>query len=112
MAAKNSDIETVQAELIKRFKQLLAVLDETTDPDLAQTIVTEIQEVNHRITLAGSRLFARQNEELSDKTAKVRASSAQAQKKLREFANAKDIMDAISGFLGIVDEAIDLAKTL
>jgi hypothetical protein len=112
LPAKNDDMETIQAEAIKRFNQLQSILDDTTDYDLAQSVVMEMQEVNHRITLAGSLLFAAQSQALAAKADLVSSASRKAQRDLRDFANAKDVMDAITGFLGVVDQAIDLAKTL
>ena len=109
---QNKDIQLVQAELIKRFNQLKRQLDDTSNFDDAQTIVREMQEVNHRITLAGSLLFAAQAQSLTDKADDVVKASNQAAKAIRSFQTVRDIMSAITAFLEVVDEAIDLAKML
>lgn len=108
----NPDMRAVQAELLKRFAQLQKVLDSTTNFDAAQAIVREMQELNHRVTVAGSLLFASKSSALSAKVATVRTASNKASKAIREYSAVKDIMDAITGFLGLVDEVIDFAKLL
>ena len=112
MPKQNQDIRLVQTELVKRLRQLQAALDETNDFDTAQAIVREMQEVSHRIAIAGSLLFAAGAGQLAAKTDEVRKASTRAAQAIRDFKEITDITDAVTGFLGLVDEVLDLAKAL
>ncbi|MBI1190365.1 MAG: hypothetical protein GC200_06765 [Tepidisphaera sp.] len=109
---QNQSIRDIQAALLKRFAQLQKRLDDATDTDEAMAIVREMQEVSHRVTLAGSLLFAADTQALSDKVALVNKASNQAAKAIREAAAFADALASITDFLATVDDAIDLAKTL
>lgn len=110
-AAQNQSIRDIQAALVKRFAQLQKRLDDATNLDEARAIVREMQEVSHRITLAGSLLFAADTQALADKAAGVARASNQAAKAIRDAADFRDALAAITDFLTLVDDAIDLAKT-
>jgi prefoldin subunit 5 len=55
-------------------------------------------------------LFAAQAAELDDKVKEISAATKRVNASIAEIAQLKDFLDTISGFLGLVDEAIDLAK--
>ncbi|MFA6045615.1 MAG: hypothetical protein WC718_11575 [Phycisphaerales bacterium] len=111
-AMPNQSIRDIQSSLVKRFAQLQKLLDDATEINEAMAIFREMQEVNHRITLAGSLLFAQDTSALSDKAAGVAKASNQAAKAIRDAAEFRQALAAITDFLTLVDDAIDLAKTL
>ena len=112
MARRNEEIRTLIAELARRAKQLQLALDGARSHEDALALVRELQEVNHRLTIAGSLLFAAQSKELAAKVAIVKTASSRAAKSLRAIENARDAMRALTEFLSLVDEALDLAKAL
>ena len=112
MPDQNPDIQTMQAQAVALFNQLQLKLNATTSYDDAQNILREMQEVNHRITVAGTLLFKQQSAGLTAKVQAVTAASASAQAAIAAAASVKNIMDAVTGFLGLVDTALDFAKML
>ena len=71
-----------------------------------------MQEVSHRITLTGDLLFAAQAQELDGKVADVTKATKKVNAAITDFKNVKAFLDAMSEFLALVDQAINLAKTL
>ena len=56
MPSQNESMRDLQDTLLRQFKKLHDSLDDVTDADKAKAIVLEMQEINHRIALAGSLL--------------------------------------------------------
>lgn len=112
MATQNESMRNLQGLLLREFKKLHDSLDDVTDPDVAQTIVREMQEVNHRIALTGSLLFAAQAAELDSKVAAIGKATAKVNAAIAQVQNVQALLGALSDFLGLVDEAIDFAKLL
>lgn len=112
MAMLNDSMRTLQSTLMRQLKLLHDKLDDVTDPDVAQAIVREMQEVNHRIALAGSLLFSAQADELDHKVAEVGKATSRVKAAIADLQNLQAFLGAISEFLGLVDEALDLAKLL
>ena len=112
MLTQNESMRDLQNMLLRQFKKLHDSLDDVTDAARAQTIVREMQEVNHRIALAGSLLFAAQAKELDGKVAEVSKAIRKVNAAIADLKNLHAFLDVMSEFLGLVDEAIDLAKAL
>lgn len=112
MPTQNDSMRELQSTLLRQFKKLHDSLDDVTDADRAQAIVREMQEINHRIALTGSLLFAEQAEELDGKVAEVRKAAGKVNAAIAKLKNLRAFLDAVSEFLGLVDQAIDLAKKL
>jgi len=112
MPTQNDSMRELQSTLLRQFKKLHDSLDDVTDADRAQAIVREMQEVNHRIALTGSLLFAAQAKELDGKVAAVGKATRKVNAAIADLKNLQAFLDAMSEFLGLVDVAIDLAKTL
>ena len=112
MPTQNESMRDLQNTLLREFKKLHDSLDDVTDPDRAEAIVREMQEVNHRIAMAGSVLFAAQADDLDGKVADVRKGVKKVNAAIADMKNLQAFLDAMTEFLGLVDEAIDLAKTL
>jgi prefoldin subunit 5 len=112
MPTQNESMRKLQNALVLQLRKLNDSLDDVTDSNRAQAIVREMQEVNHRIALTGSLLFAAQAQELDDKVAEISKATKTVNAAVADIENLQAFLDAISEFLGLVDEAIDLAKTL
>jgi hypothetical protein len=112
MPTQNEAMRELQNTLVREFKKLNDSLDEVTDAEVARGIVREMQEVNHRIALAGSLLFAGQAKELDEKVAEIGKATRKVNAAIANLKNFEAFLGAISEFLGLVDEAIDLAKLL
>ncbi len=109
---QNESMRDLQNTLLRQFKKLHDSLDDVTDAARARAIVREMQEVNHRIALTGSLLFAAQAKELDGKVGEVRKGVRKVNVAIADLKNLHAFLDVMSEFLGLVDEAIDLAKTL
>src|SRR5262245_31675293 len=112
MPTQNDSMRELQSTLVRQFNKLHDSLDDVTDPDRADAILGEMEEVNHRIAMAGRLLFAAQAQELDDKVADVKKAVRKTNAAITDLKNLQGFLDAMTEFLGLVDEAIDLAKAL
>jgi hypothetical protein len=108
----NRNLRDLQTILINQMIELSRSLDSVSDPAQAAAIVGEEREINHRITLIGSLLFCQQSKELEEKVQAVRDAKSEIERAIEDISHVKDFLSAFSNFLGLVDEAIDLAKLL
>lgn len=109
---QNEAMRDLQNTLLRQFKRLHDSLDDVTDAERAKAVVREMQEINHRIALAGSLLFAAQAVELDGKVAEIGKATRKVNAAIAKLENVHAFLDAMSEFLGLVDEAIDFAKLL
>jgi hypothetical protein len=107
---QNESMRELQSALVRQFKKLHDSLDQVTDAERAQAIVREMQEVNHRIALTGSLLFAAESKALADKVANVGKATRKVNAAISNLKNLTAFLGAMSEFLALVDEIIDLAK--
>jgi inorganic triphosphatase YgiF len=108
----NTTLQQIHALLIAQHTALSQLLDETEDPDTARTILTEMQEVLHRINLVQNLLFEKASDELDALLPGIQRANTALTTSLGDIANIAGFLSAASSFLQGVDEAIDLAKTL
>jgi hypothetical protein len=108
----NASMRELQSTLMGVLNGLHESLDNVTDANVAQAIVREMQEVNHRLALVGGLLFAAQSKELDGKVAAVRNATTKVNATIAKFKNLAALLGAVSDFLGLVDQVIDLAKLL
>jgi hypothetical protein len=106
----NTDIQGLRADLQKQYDALNTLLTTTQDPDAAQTIVTEMGEILHRIDLATNLLLIQTTDELKTALGDVTTQSAVLTAALKKSQSAQNIITSVSRYLGYVDTAIDLAK--
>jgi 23S rRNA C2498 (ribose-2'-O)-methylase RlmM len=112
MPTQNESMRELQSMLLRQFKKLHDSLDNVTDADRAEAIVREMQEINHRIGLTGSLLFASQAKELDNKVTQVHKATRKVNAAIADLKNLKAFLEATSEFLRLVDEALDFAKLL
>jgi hypothetical protein len=91
---------------------LSAAIQTTTDPKLAGTIATEIQEIAHRIVLVQNLLFGAESPELTAAVRGVNAASENLTMAIARRQQVTGFLNSVSAYLTCVDSAIDLAKTL
>jgi hypothetical protein len=108
----NQDLDQLQDMLVAANQRLSDQLGTVTDADLAQTVVTEMREVVHRIDLVQSLLFTAASNEITAAVAKVKDANDDLTASLKVIDNATTVVTTVSSFLTAVDTAIDLAKTL
>ena len=108
----NEDLKNLHDTLIAQHQALYNQLDQTTDPDAARAIVTEMQEILHRIDIVQGLLFRETTTALKNSLAKVDEADTELTSALKSAENTTDIIKGVSKFLTVVDKAIDLAKTL
>jgi hypothetical protein len=108
----NQELQALHEQLLSRHQTLYERLDNISDPIMAQTFLTEMREILHRISLVQGLLLSRTSAELQASVEKVDAADARLTKALQEAQTAADVVNGIGKFLTVVDKAIDLAKTL
>jgi flagellin-like hook-associated protein FlgL len=112
MADQNESMRDLQALLVDQFQNLHDSLKGVTDPDVADAIVREMQEVSHRVALTGSLLFAAQAAKLDSQVADIGKATKKVDAAIAQIQNIQAFLGAMSDFLGLVDQAIDFAKLL
>jgi hypothetical protein len=108
----NESIKKLHDLLLAQHATLADKLGETTDPEIAKAIILEMQEVLHRIDVAQNLLFRASSKALENSVAKVTRADSKLAKAIDSAKTAASFINAVSDFLGFVDEAIDLAKAL
>ena len=108
----NETLADLQDKLVLLHRKLRAQLAETEDPIQRQLIVNEMFEVTHRVQLVGALLFAAESAELDAKVREISAATKKVNKAIAQIKKLQAFLDTLTDFLGLVDEAIDLAKGL
>ena len=98
--------------LVKQVSNLSAALSNTTDPKIAKTLLLEMQEVTHRVDVSQNLMFAAETKELQSYLPNIQAASTALQKSLDQIGQDASIISETTKFLNVVDQALDLAKTL
>jgi len=109
---RNDDLVALHKMLIDANQALNAKLDDVTDPDFADKIVTEMREVVHRIDLVQSLLFTAASNDIADAVKDVKTANAGLAASIGAIRKAIDLVNTLTNFLTLVDEAIDLAKKI
>ena|SRR2546425_6273807 len=108
----NESLRELQKLLAGRVQQLSKTLDDVTKPEEAEAILREMQEFNHRVTIVGQLLFREESEDLDELIEKVRKAKSKVDSAIAEIEELRSSLDVICDFLALVDEAVDLAKSL
>lgn len=109
---QNATILTLYKTLRDQQNALMDEIQNTTDPDVADTLSTEISELLHRIVLTQNLLFQADSAALRKSVKSVQTASVKLQSALNSANKAADIVNAMSAFLTCVDGAIDIAKKI
>jgi hypothetical protein len=108
----NETLADLQDKLVRLHRKLRDQLAETEDSVQRQLIVNEMLEVTHRVQLVGALLFAAESAELDDKVQEIAAATKKVNQAVAQIQKLQAFLDTLADFLGLVDEAIDLAKGL
>jgi hypothetical protein len=108
----NPDLNALHDSLIAANQQLSASLDTITDPKLAQSVVTEMREIVHRIDLVQSLLFTAASARIAGAVSDVQSANAKLTASLATIQSITTLVTTVTDFLTLVDKAIDLAKTV
>lgn len=109
---QNTNIVDLYKSLCAQQDALSVKIQNETDPKLADAYSTENYEIMHRIVLTQSLLFQSDSAALQKSVQAVKTADGQLQSGLAKIKTAVDVVNAVSGYLSYVDQAIDLAKTL
>lgn len=108
----NETLADLQDKLVRLHGKLRDQLAQTDDPAQRQALMNEMTEVTHRVQLVGSLLFAADAATLDEKVKEVSGATAKINKAVAQIKELQSFLDTMSDFLGLVDEAIDIAKGL
>ena len=110
--SQNPTIAALYKSLCDQQDALTTALQNCTDPNVTDAISTENAEVMHRIVLTQNLLFQSDSTALQQSVKAVTDASASLQTAIGKIQKATDVINAVSGYLTLVDKAVDLAKTL
>ena len=108
----NNDLQNLHNMLLSQHAALAEMLGDETDPDMAKAILTEMQEVLHRIDLVQNLLFQETSAQLQSAVAQIQHADGALTQALGNVKSVSDLVEATSQFLTYVDTAIDIAKKL
>lgn len=108
----NPTLVQLQDRLLRLHRKLRDQLDETDDAAAREALLREMVEVTHRIQLVGGLLFVEQAEALDAAAAKVAKAVKATNAAIQQVADLTAFLAAMTAFLALVDETIDLAKSL
>jgi hypothetical protein len=108
----NESLKELHGLLLSQFDVLVKKIDGTTDPAMAQAIVTEMKEILHRVDLVQNLLLRETTESLKTAVEEVKNADKELSKELKKIKEIKNLVDSVTAFLVCVDRAIDLAKAL
>jgi len=106
----NPDLDALHGALVRIHGVLYERLGQATDPKVAQAILTEMQEVTHRLDLVQILLFTRATAAITAAVSNVQSATAGLNAALNSIQTAANVVQGCTTFLGIIDEALDLAK--
>ncbi len=106
----NSETHQLHNALQTRLQSLSGLLGTTTDPNDAQALLSEMQEVNFRIMRTGSLLFKETTAAIDARIQDVVQASADLDASLKQLTKVNDVIRATSKFLGLVDKVLDKIK--
>jgi hypothetical protein len=112
MATQNQNILNVYNALCDQQDALSAKIQTTTDPKLAATISTQIQEIAHRIILVQNLLFAADDAQITTAAAGIGKASQTLTTAIANIGNVTGFLNSVAAFLTVVDQVIDIATKL
>ena len=112
MSGKNSDLEKVADALGDLVDSLRAAREKENDPEKVKAINNELIEANHRITMVGAVLFHERTAAISAAAGKVESAKADVEAEIAKLDKLNKFIESVSGFLGLIDKVIDLAKAV
>jgi hypothetical protein len=106
----NDTIAALHTKLIKMANALSVKLSKATDADEAESLLTEIEEVNHRVVVAGRLLFHASTQDIDNQLAAVAGACDELTKSIKEIKAITKVIKDVGKFLTLVDKGLDLLK--
>lgn len=110
--AINNETKQLHDALIVQHQALSDRLATVTSADDADAIVREMQEINFRVMISGGLLFKQTTAQIDHSLQGVVAASADLKTAIAQADKVRDIIKAVSRFLGLVDKVLDRIKLL
>ncbi len=108
----NTETRKLHQALVAQMQSLSDLLGTTTDPNDAQALLGEMQELNFRVMKSGSLLFKQTSAAIDARIDGVLQASDDLNASLKTLTRINDIVRATSKFLGTVDKVLDAIKLL
>lgn len=108
----NVEIKKLHGRLIANHRNLAKRLGRTRDPDDAEAVLRELDELNFRVMMAGRLLFKETTAAFDRQVARVVDASAELDQSIKEIEKAKELVKAVGKFLTLADKALDKLKLL
>jgi hypothetical protein len=108
---QNPDLAATAQALEDLRDKLQAAKAAENDPDKYEAINNQLIEVHHRVAEVGSLLFSQRSQAISDAAAKIKAAQADVEA-IAKIDSITHFIDTVSGFLGLVDKVIAVAKAV
>ena len=106
----NKALDEIRNMLIIQMNKLSKKLGDTSDPEIAGAIFNEMQEVNHRLNLVQRLIFIDESDLIEKRVPALRESNRKLLEELSNLGRITKFVNAVTSFLKIVDEVIDIAK--
>ena len=110
MSNKNSDLISVQRQLVGVAETLSRAQERADDANTVRAIGREIVEVNHRITMIGQVIFKSRTRKITAAARAVISARRSVDAAIKATDKLKNFVTAITRFLALVDKVIDTAK--
>jgi len=110
MTEQNPDIAALHRTLLDLLDTLTARQEAATDPATIQALGQQMHEVAVRLTRAQQALFAQQTAAIGAAIDEVNQAKADVDKAVAQIEQINKVVEAITGFLGLVDKALGIAK--
>lgn len=109
---ENANLKKLHTALGKTVQELSNRLGRTSDPEEAEAILREMEEVNFRVTMTGRLLFHKTTTRINQRIGDVVDASAQVKDSIKRIEKTKDVVKAVGNFLTTVDKILDGIKVL
>ena len=108
----NSDIRKLHKSLGNTVQALSKRLGRTSDPEQAEAILREMEEVNFRVMMAGRLLFRQTTARIDQRINELVAANAEVNDTIKRIEKIRDLVKAVGKFLTNVDKVLDAVKVL
>src|SRR5262245_13399622 len=110
MSDKNSDLVSLQKQLIGIVDDLSRQQESADTLDAVRAIGREIVEVNHRVTMVGQIVFKQTTDKIKAALKAVQEGKQAVDEAIGSINKLNTFVTTVTKFLGLVDKVIDTAK--
>lgn len=108
----NTQIQKLHSSLGETVQELSKRLGLTSDPEEAEAILREMEEVHFRVMMAGRLLFRQTTARIDQRIDDLVAASAEVDDEIKRIKKTKELVKAVGKFLTNVDKVLDAIKVL